>query len=59
MSETENYRKELSPEILKEIEFRYGIVLLDGFEITDVRYSFTDDKGNDEFSIKLKLEKKK
>jgi len=59
MSVVDEYRKPLPEKILKEIEFRYGASLLDGFDITDVRYSTVDEKGNPAFNIVLKLEKKK
>ena len=54
MSVQDEYAKKLPEKIMKDLEFRYGAVALDGFEITDVRL-----RTNDGFGIFLKLEKKK
>lgn len=59
MSVTDDYRKELPTKILKEIEFRYGALLLDGFDIVDVRArKVVLPYGEKQFGIFLEMKKK-
>jgi len=55
MSVEKQVSKKLPKEFQKELEFRYGAVTLDGFDITDVRLNSTIDG---KLRIVLNLEKK-
>jgi len=54
MSVEKQVSKKLPKEHQKELEFRYGAITLDGFDITDVRLDSLDGK----LRIVLNLEKK-
>jgi len=54
MSVEEQYAKDLPEKIMKELKFRYGAIVLDGFDIVDVRLRTIE---GGKFGIFLELKK--